>query len=103
MTVEDAEDSSAHQSEVILTVVVVIVVIIVVAVPAAILTAFLAWYRIKLKTNLKGPPTYIDLLRMSTIYDPDDIRQNSDTYNLASQEEYGITYMELQMMKTDID
>ena len=103
MTVEDVtvEDSSAHQSEVILTVVIMIVVIIVVAVPAAILSAFLAWYRIKLKT--KGPPTYTDLLKMSTIYDPDDIRQDSDTYNQASQEEYGITYMELQMMKTDID
>ena len=113
MIIEDVEDSSIRQSEVTLTVVItLVVVIILVAVPVAIFS-FVVWYRTR-SLNFKhqynvnnyfkmNPPTYMDLRKMSTIYDPDDIRQDMDTYNQASQKEYGITFMELQMMKTDKD
>ena len=75
------------------------VLITLVAVLAPIFS-FLVWYRVSSRSYKQDPPTYIDLRKMNTIYDPDDIPQDTDAYK---QEEYGITYMDLQMMKTDDD
>ena len=97
------EVSSIHQSKITLTV--VVITLVVVLAPIILLSIFLVWYRISRshKHQYQGPPTYVELRIMSTIYDPDDIPQETDAYTQAPQKEYSITYMDLQMMKTDKD
>lgn len=48
------------------------------------------------------PYTFSELCQVNTILDTDNVQQDKDAYRHAP-EEYGITYMDLQMMKTDID
>ena len=98
------EVSSVHRSDIILSVVVVVVVLSLVGV-LAFFFSFLLWYkRYKRRSHkFEDPPTYTELCKMSTIYDPGEIPPNTDVCRQDPQEEYGITYMDLLMMKTDKD
>ena len=50
----------------------------------------------------QSPCTFSELCQINTIHDTDNVQQDKDACRQAP-EEYGITYMDLQMMKTDID
>ena len=101
------EDSSVHQSKSNLAVVIVIVIILVVSilVTITILSFFslLVWHRMSNKSfkDSEDPPTYFDLLKMSTI--SDDIPQDIESDPQATEEYYGITYKELLLLKTGDD
>ena len=50
----------------------------------------------------QSPYTFSELCQKNTILDTDNVQQDIDAYRPAP-EEHGITYMDLQMMRTDID
>jgi hypothetical protein len=84
---------------------VVITLIATLAVAVFFFVVTITWYRIKYKYH-DPPPTYNELLKMSTISDSDDIRQdNKDAYESASQERYynNITHKELRDLNTSDD
>ena len=47
-------------------------------------------------------PSFSELCQINTILDTDNVQQDKDAYRHAP-EEYGVTYMDLLMMRTDID
>ena len=85
---------------------VIVTVIVVTLVPllVTILTIFLTymWYRMCNRSFKEDPPTYIDLLKMSTIYD--DIQQDREPHSYQQEsDKCSITYMDLLALNTGID